>query len=86
MALVSHDAMIKNDISFILQYDINVVKHNKEILQIFVVNQTSNNIEITKNGWKMIQKIPKRIKDLQKGRETFKIEYADKFNKNIFPL
>jgi len=84
MALVSHDAMIKNDISFILQYDMNVIGHNKEILQIFVTNQTSNNIEITKNGWKMIQKIPKRIKDLQKRKEAFKIEYADKFNKNIF--
>ena len=84
MALVSHDAMIKDDMSFILQYDINVIKHNKEILQIFVTNKTNEDIEISKNSWKMIQKVPKSIKDMQKNREIFKIEYADKFKKNIF--
>jgi len=84
MALVSHDAMMKGDISFILQYDINVIEHNKEILQIFVTNQTNENIEISKKSWKMIQKIPKNIKDMQKNKEIFKIEYADKFKKNIF--
>jgi len=84
MALVSHDAMLQDDMSFIVQYDINVITHNKEILQIFVTNKNNGNIEISKNSWKMIQKVPKRLKDMQKSREIFKIDYADKFKKNIF--
>ena len=84
MALVSHDAMLKDDISFILQYSIDVIKNNKEILQIFVTNQSNTNIEISKDNWKMLQNTAKIITDMQKSEETFKIEYADKFKENIF--
>ncbi len=84
MALVSHDAMLKNDMGFIVQYDINVIKHNKEILQIFITNKTDDNIEINRNSWKMIQKISKKLKDMQKDRELFKIEYNDKLQKDVF--
>ncbi len=84
MALVSHDAMLKNDMGFIVQYDINVIKHSREILQIFVTNQNNESIEVSKDGWKMIQKVPKTLINMQKNREFYKIEYNDKLQKDIF--
>ncbi len=82
--VVSSDAMLNDDMGFIVQYTTSLLKHNKEIIQIIVTNQNHDSIEVLKDSWRMMQKIPEKLKDIQKNRELYKLVYDDKLKKYVF--
>jgi len=84
IALVSNDAMLKDDMSFIVEYTLNVVGKNKEVLEIIVTNTSNNNIDISRKGWRMFEKVDSSLKRMQTGDEKYRIEYSTKFEQDVF--
>jgi len=84
IALVCNDAMLKDDMSFIVEYTLSVVEKNKEVIQIIVTNTSNNNIEISRNGWRMFDVVDKSLKRMEKKDEKYRIKYNEEFKQNIF--
>jgi len=84
IALVCNDAMLKDDMSFIVEYNLNVVEKNRELLELVVTNTSNNNIEVTRSGWRMFEKLPYELKKMQKGDEKYAIVFSKKFDQEVF--
>jgi len=84
IALVSNDAMLKDDMSFIVEYNLNVVEKNPEVLEIIITNTSHNNIEVSRSGWRMFHDVRKTLKRMQKKDESYDIEFSKKFGQDIF--
>jgi len=84
ISLVCNDAMIKDDMSFIVEYNMDVIAKNKEILAIIITNRSNNNLKITKKGWRVFHHKKRSLKQMEKRNESFAIEYNAFLNKDIF--
>jgi len=84
IALVCNDAMVKDDMSFIVEHNIDVLKKNKEVLKILVTNTSNNNIEVFRSGWRVVERIPSYIRDMEKKDEFFKIIYSPQYKESVF--
>jgi len=84
IALVCNDAMIKNDMRFIVEYTLNVIRKNREVLQIFIANTSNKNMQISRVSWKMVTKVPPSLQKMQWGDEDYAIEYNKELYQNVF--
>jgi len=84
IALVCHDAMLKDDMSFIVEYDLNVLKRNKEVLEIIVTNTSNQNIKVSKKGWRLFSKVSQNLKKMQQSKEVYTIRYSEELQQNVF--
>jgi len=84
IALVCNDAMLKDDMSFIVEYNLNVLARNKEVLEIFVTNTSNENIKVYKGGWRRLKELPASIVAMQKEDEVYKIVYDKSLKQDLF--
>jgi len=64
IALVSSDAMVVEDFSFIVEHNEKVLLEHTGIVYIFVTKKDSDGVNIYnyKGGWKLVDKLPKALK------------------------
>ncbi len=79
-----NNAMLKDDMSFIVEYCISIMKKNSDILDIVVTNYQNENIEVKHNSWKMFNKLNEDLTSMQKSKEIFKMHFNSKLNANVF--
>jgi len=84
IVLVCHDAMLKDDMSFIVEYNLNVIKRNKEVLEIVVTSKTSEDIVVSRNGWRLLKSLPLDILQMEEGKERYKIVYSSQLHQDVF--
>jgi len=75
IALVSSDAMIVEDYSFLVQHNEKVIQDNKEILYILVAkkNDSSTIIHNHTKGWEITDKLPDVLDKMHSTQEKFSI-------------
>jgi len=84
IALACNDAMLKDDMSFIVEYSMDVATRNKEILKIIITNTSNKNIEVSHKSWKMFTTVSKSMKNLQKSKEFYTIRYNKSLHQEMF--
>lgn len=71
IALVSSDAMVTEDYSFIVQHNEKVIEDNINILYLIVTKDNSHtNVINDKNGWSMTKIIPDALMERQRDKEN----------------
>jgi len=84
IALVCNDAMFKDDMSFIVEYDLNVLKRNTEVLAIIVTNTSNQNIKVSKDGWRLFRDLPQSLARMQKEKEVYAIVENEQLQQKVF--
>jgi len=75
ISLVSSDAMITEDYSFLVEFIEKVIGDNKEILFTIISKKNGQSLYSTPTSWSLLSKLPKKIQALQTPRTNGKIIY-----------
>jgi signal transduction histidine kinase len=87
IALVSSDAMVVEDFSFIVEHNEKVLKEHKDVVYIIVTKKDADGINIYnyKGGWKLLDKLPLELKMMYTTHNESKILKSEfSANKNLY--
>jgi len=75
IALVSSDAMVVEDFSFIVEHNEKVIQENADIVYIFVTKKDADGVNIYnyKGGWKLLEELPQELQKMHTTHNESKI-------------
>jgi len=86
LALISTDAIVTDDDSLVIEYNIKLLQSNPNILDIIFVKKYGTIIKTTAKGWSLEEKLDEQYKQLEANNEKFQIiENEDKFH-YVYPV
>ncbi|WP_457747567.1 ATP-binding protein [Sulfurimonas sp.] len=86
LSLISSDAIVTDDDSLVIQYNIKLLQSNKNILDIIFVKKYGTIIKTTATGWSVEDKLNEQYKKLEGATEKFQIfEKENKFH-YVYPV
>jgi signal transduction histidine kinase len=69
----SADAMLSDDMSFIVEHNVEVIHNNPGIRYVLVQPKRGQIVSINQQGWQMLDQLPEQFKSFAGDRETFNL-------------
>ncbi|WP_347986769.1 HAMP domain-containing sensor histidine kinase [Methylomonas sp. AM2-LC] len=76
----SADAMLSEDMSFIVEHNVEVIRNNPGIRYVLVQQKRGHIIDINQQGWQLLEKLPEQFSHFVGDRESFNLLMDDQNN------